>query len=114
MTLPKDATERLSRLLGMTGSAHDGEALNAIRMANALLRKHRTSWAEILMPPLPPDTSLTAPPHHVEAERILADHRQYLTPFEANFLLGILAFETLTDKQQGILRGIKNKLRVMA
>lgn len=113
MTLPADAITRLSRLLGMTGSSHDGEALNAMRMANALLQKHRTNWAEILVPPLPADIASSVPSHQQEAEALLAN-RPILTQFEVSFLIGIMAFETLTAKQDTILRGIKNKVRMAA
>lgn len=44
---PKDRT-LLLKLLGMTGSAHDGEALNAMRMATALMVKCKVTWAELL------------------------------------------------------------------
>lgn len=36
------------KLLRMTESQHDGEALNAIRMANALLNKHNANWDELM------------------------------------------------------------------
>jgi hypothetical protein len=42
--------ERLIKLLNMTGSEHDAEALSAIRRSNALLRRHRTTWEELLAP----------------------------------------------------------------
>lgn len=45
MELDKD---RLAKLLRLTESEHDGEALAAIRKANDLLRQHRTSWAQAL------------------------------------------------------------------
>jgi hypothetical protein len=40
--------ERLAKLLSMTGSGHDGEALTAIRQANRLLRENGKNWAEVL------------------------------------------------------------------
>lgn len=111
--LPAESMERLSRLLAMTTSNHDGEALNAIRMANALLKKQGRTWDEIFVTPLPADSS-PAQPHHVEAETLLATRRDILTDFEADFLRGILAFETLSPKQETILRGIRNKAKVAA
>ena len=42
---------RLAKVLGMTGSAHDGEALVAVRKANELIVAAGTTWAEILQPP---------------------------------------------------------------
>ena len=46
--------ERLAKLLNMTGSDHDAEALAAVRKANEFLRLHRKSWRDVL--------GLTAPP----------------------------------------------------
>ena len=50
MELDKD---RLAKLLSMTGSDHDAEALAAIRKANELLRLKKKSWAEVLSDPPP-------------------------------------------------------------
>src|SRR5216683_3347611 len=43
--------ERLVKLLNMTESQHDAEALTAIRRSNDLLRRSMTSWAELLTLP---------------------------------------------------------------
>jgi hypothetical protein len=40
--------ERLVRLLRMTESDQDAEALIAIRKSNDLLRAHKTSWARTI------------------------------------------------------------------
>ena len=40
--------DRLAKLLGMTGSAHDGEALNAARLASALVRQAGITWFDLL------------------------------------------------------------------
>ncbi|UYN93094.1 MAG: hypothetical protein KIT25_13545 [Enhydrobacter sp.] len=45
MELDKD---RLAKLLNLTLSQHDAEALAAIRKSNDLLRQHRTTWDAIL------------------------------------------------------------------
>jgi hypothetical protein len=51
MTLDR---ERLIKLLNLTESEYDAEALNAIRSSNAFLRKHRTTWAALLALPQEP------------------------------------------------------------
>jgi hypothetical protein len=40
--------ERLVKLLSMTHSASDGEALAAIRKCNELLRQHKVSWNDVV------------------------------------------------------------------
>lgn len=43
--------ERLTKLLAMTTSDNDGEALNALRMANKLLAAEQLTWEEVLGQP---------------------------------------------------------------
>lgn len=39
---------RLTKLMRMTESAHDGEALNALRLANKILREAGKHWGDVL------------------------------------------------------------------
>lgn len=55
---------RLAQLMGMTGSVHDGEAINALRLANKWLAEHKLTWAELLNGPLP-----KAPPADLQRPR---------------------------------------------
>ena len=45
--------ERLVRLLRMTESDREAEALIAIRKSNELLRAHGMSWSDVIEPPTP-------------------------------------------------------------
>ena len=50
---------KLVKLMGMTQSQNDGEALNAVRLANAMLKVNGISWSSLLDPvtksrPAPP------------------------------------------------------------
>ncbi|MBX2989124.1 MAG: hypothetical protein KF802_14635 [Bdellovibrionaceae bacterium] len=40
--------ERLVKLLNLTASNSDGEALNAIRLANSILRKANRTWSDLI------------------------------------------------------------------
>jgi hypothetical protein len=42
---------RFGRLLGMVGSDHDGEVINAARKADKYLRSHGRTWAEVTLRP---------------------------------------------------------------
>ena len=44
---------RIAQILGMGGSVHDGEALNAIRLANRLVREAQLTWPDLLCERLP-------------------------------------------------------------
>lgn len=41
--------ERLAKILAMTTSTHDGEALNAIRKANEMIKGEKLTWDEVLV-----------------------------------------------------------------
>jgi len=64
MTLNRD---QLIKLLNLTRSEYDAEALNAIRRANALLRKHRATWADLLA--LPQESAKARHPESTQAQQ---------------------------------------------
>jgi hypothetical protein len=68
--------DRLAKLLNLTESEHDGEALSAIRKANELLRLHRMDWPAALGL-LPPETEEPVRP---EAPRPPPADRPIYTP----------------------------------
>ncbi len=47
-TIPPEDLERLVKLLALTASQHDGEALAAIRRANAVLDRLQIHWVELI------------------------------------------------------------------
>ncbi len=53
---------RLTKLLMMTTSSHDGEALAAIRKANAILKEAGVNWQEFLAGRLPSSARMGPPP----------------------------------------------------
>lgn len=62
--------KRLVKVLGMLGSRHDGEALNAARNAHAMLAQAGMTWAELLgvrpgeePEPLPQEDAPPQPKH---------------------------------------------------
>ena len=56
-----DTRTRLARLLGMMGSQHDGEALNAARLADKLVREQGITWFDVIST-APPRASPDPPP----------------------------------------------------
>lgn len=68
MTVDRD---RLIKLLNMTESAHDGESLNAIRASNALMRKSKMTWADLIevAPASEPASEVPRPPPQPAPER---------------------------------------------
>ena len=67
--------DQLIKLLNLTRSEYDAEALNAIRRANALLRKHRATWEDLLA--LPQESAKARQPEPTQARQ--QRHRGALT-----------------------------------
>jgi hypothetical protein len=44
---PADARERLAKLFGMLGSAHEGERIAALRAIDRAMQSSGTSWADV-------------------------------------------------------------------
>lgn len=53
---------KFSKLMGMTTSPHDNEALTAVRLANAMLIAENLTWREFLDSSAKPDNSFRVPP----------------------------------------------------
>jgi hypothetical protein len=49
-SLDASSAQRLVRLLGMLGSAHDGEVATAGRKADRLIRERGLNWSQIIAP----------------------------------------------------------------
>ncbi len=69
---------RLAAVLGRMGSDHDGEVLNAARLANTLISMAGITWQDIVLRLPPAGTSLSA----VDAQTLLSvsDPRHRLPP----------------------------------
>lgn len=108
MSLHNSDFQKLAKLLGMVGSASDGEALNAARKAQALIQDKGVTWfdafgiTETVTPVLP----------HQELARDLLKHKTVLDTFERNFLVGILGYKNLSEKQASQLETIRLKVEI--
>jgi hypothetical protein len=118
--------ERLAKLLGMLGSSHDGEVLNAARAAEQLRRKANLTWDDILKPQLgwQPggrpryqeyhyDPQPDPPPHRFswkDAAQLLASPIT-LSQWERDFLDSIVArqWDHLTPKQAAIIERLQRR-----
>ena len=105
MLTPSDRT-MLAKLLGMTGSSHDGEVITAARMAHQLLASRGASWPDVLGI----EAARTEAPHIALARDLLTGGRGICTRWETDFLRGILAFKVLSSYQLQTLDGIAGKV----
>ena len=104
--------ERLAKLLGMLGSAHDGEALAAARQAERLRAEAGLTWPQIIIRALPSPRRH----HHVEtaadAIEFLLDNEHELTAWERNFARSLKRQRSpISPKQIAILDQILDKVR---
>ena len=103
---------KLARILGMLGSAHDGERAAAGLLATKLLRTSGTTWEALLGSPNQPDFARTPTPTgpRADAMAVCARYRQFATEWEARFLAGIAQRTTLTGRQLAALLRIAAEL----
>lgn len=75
---PMDAN-RFIKLLLMTTSPHDGECLNAIRMANAMLAGMNANWDELIRGLIPsvPEAKTYSPPQQPSSPPPSSDNKHY-------------------------------------
>ena len=109
MNLSSADRSMLAKVLGMLGSAHDGEVVNAARKAQQLLQERNATWPEVLglddMPAPAPE------PYHLTLARdLLGRGKGIITRWEHNFLLGIMGHKILKQKQIETLDGIAAKV----
>jgi hypothetical protein len=118
--------ERIAKLLGMIGSNHDGEALNAARLADGLVREARVTWPAVLEPPAPAPSqpryepfdddwgeTVDALDHFASCDAAGAfcrRHPDLLSDRELRFLATLPGFRRLSAKQQDALRGLVTKV----
>lgn len=127
--------ERLAKILALTTSEHDGEALSAIRKANEIIKGEKLTWDEVLVQvtgtvinirasryPANGDqyepTESWTPPHLTDAPVIEMMFRTiYSTPIDGTefgkFIGGVYAWwqknKVLTPKQYQAVRTAYNR-----
>jgi len=101
---------RLAAVLGLLGSVHSGEILNAAAVAERLRRAAGVSWHEILQPPMP----VAQPTRGTEIEEdldLILDNVATLTGWEQNFARSVASRSIFSEKQTDVIRRIAAKLR---
>lgn len=110
--LPPLDRDRLARVLGMLGSAHDGEIAAAGRRANALVIAAGLTWPQVVAPP--PRITATAAPANVWARETIEVARanpERLNEWERRFVISLCWQQRpLTPRQLSKLSEIADKL----
>ena len=113
MPLDPPTAARLTKLLGMTSSTYDNEALSAVRMANQLLKSAGLTWSDVIAhDPDPVHAEWREPDNWRAAVRQCMEMTDVLTTWDVNFLCGILYADELSPKQQRQLARIMSTCRM--
>lgn len=104
---------KLAAVLGMCGSAHDGEALSAGRLANRMVRESGSTWVQVLVDDADRDEE-RCDCHRCRCERLLGRAR-HLTDWEIAFCAKVLRYERAPSaKQRAVLDKLSRRLGVAA
>jgi hypothetical protein len=99
--------EKLARLPGMLGSAHDGEIAAAGRAADALVRQAGLTWPDVLEPQRPALLAARGD----DAVAFCLRHGDALTDWERRFLMSLKRQRyAVTDKQHEVVEQIREKI----
>ena len=104
--------DRLAKLLGMTGSQHEGEALNAMRLANRIVREAQMTWFDVLgATPSVDDGSFTQWGGWRGAVQFCQRNARLLSSWEADFCAYMaLWIGDASPKQRRLLRVLVNRI----
>jgi hypothetical protein len=106
---------KLARILGMLGSAHDGEVAAAGRAADALIRGAGLAWPEVLAGPAqPPPPPYREPRNNAETLDLCHSWRHVLSDWEQRFIASIALRDRLTKKQSDMVCQILDKVKYAA
>jgi hypothetical protein len=105
---------RIAKLLGMTGSTHDGEAVNAMRLANRIVRESGVTWYDVIGATALPSPEVADPLEGWPggwrgAVETCLDHGHILSAWERSFLVSTLGFRGLSEKQAAVVRRLLDK-----
>ena len=104
--------ERLAKLLGMMGSAHDGEVVAAARQAERLRADAGPTWPEILLPRLPPPPGGQNVRTVADAIDFVIEHQVVLTVWERGFVSALRRLKyPLSPRQLEVLERLVEKVR---
>jgi flagellar biosynthesis/type III secretory pathway protein FliH len=100
---------RLAKLLGMTGSHHDGEAISAIRKAGKLIADNGLTWNDALSTAAPATHARELAHNGIQIELLSAE----LTQTRAQLDIARAALRTAREqgRQEGYLQGLREGQR---
>ena len=120
-TIGQSVIDRLTKLLGMLGSAHDGERGVAAAKADELVLSRGLTWSDVVARPQPasaPRRSSSKGWREPETIREKIDvalrYRGLLNAWEASFLIDVKRFRHPSPKQRACIERIYRRVRAAA
>ena len=107
--LSKTDRQKLAKLLGLTGSDHDGERAAAALAAHRLVTKIGLTWNQVLDPP-PAEHRLPELGTWRKTVAELLQHPGSLRAWEAKFLADLPNFRRISVKQRYCLKEIADRV----
>jgi hypothetical protein len=119
--LPPALADKLAKVLGMLGSAHDGEVAAAGRRANAMVKGVGLTWGEVIARAAPRPQPPHRPPRRwrrvvspTDAAALCLHWPEVLTGWEADFCRSIVGRRRISAKQAAVLTRIAAKIEAFA
>ena len=104
--------QRLAKLLGMMGSAHDGEVVAAARQVERLRADAGLTWPEILVPRLPPPPQRQNVGTVADAIDFVIERQVVLTDWERGFVRDLRRLKyPLSPRQLEVLERLIDKVQ---
>ncbi len=99
---------KLAAVLGMLGSEHDGEVLNAARTASRMVQAAGLTWRDVIAPVDP--TPAQPPAWRKIVVHCLRDHARRLSTWEWQVLVNLDGGRRISAKQLEVLEQIAARL----
>jgi hypothetical protein len=110
--------DKLVKVLGMLGSAHDGEVAAAGRRAHSMLKAQGLTWSDVIVPsaprPEPPQRRWRQPWLPSDAAALCLQWPEVLDTWETRFCRSVAGQRQISAKQAGVLAKIIGKVEAFA
>jgi hypothetical protein len=111
--------DKLVKILGMLGSAHDGEVAAAGRMADAMIKSAGLTWGDVIAraaprPEPPPQRRWRRTTSPSDTAALCLLWSEVLTDWETNFCRSIVGRRRISAKQTVVLERLARKVEAFA
>jgi hypothetical protein len=113
--------DKLVKVLGMLGSAHDGEVAAAGRRAHAMVRGAGLTWGQVIAPAAPrpepphrPTRRWRRPASATDTAALCLKWPEVLTDWERDFCRSIVGRRRVSAKQTAVLDRLARKVEDFA